>query len=141
MNADSLFSMSVRVGNMNACAVFFMFMSCVWLCFLHMCANPSLSSHLRYPYFFIYLSILNPLSLPVHSQLTLDDFSLFRQIEATEYVDDLFELKSRYGTPGLRQFAELVNREMFWVITAVCGEQNLVKRMKIVKQFIKVARE
>ncbi|KAF0289315.1 Rap guanine nucleotide exchange factor 2 [Amphibalanus amphitrite] len=73
-------------------------------------------------------------------KLTLDDFSLFRQIEATEYVDDLFELKSRYGTPGLRQFAELVNREMFWVITAVCGEHNVVKRMKIVKQFIKVAR-
>ncbi|XP_037084302.1 LOW QUALITY PROTEIN: rap guanine nucleotide exchange factor 2-like [Pollicipes pollicipes] len=79
-------------------------------------------------------------ALEVAVQLTLDDFSLFRQIEATEYVDDLFELKSRYGTPGLKQFAELVNREMFWVITAVCGEHNLVKRMKIVKQFIKVAR-
>ncbi|XP_043208964.1 rap guanine nucleotide exchange factor 6-like, partial [Amphibalanus amphitrite] len=79
-------------------------------------------------------------ALEVAVQLTLDDFSLFRQIEATEYVDDLFELKSRYGTPGLRQFAELVNREMFWVITAVCGEHNVVKRMKIVKQFIKVAR-
>lgn len=29
---------------------------------------------------------------------------------------------------------------MFWVVSEVCGEQNLVKRMKTIKQFIKVAR-
>lgn len=65
----------------------------------------------------------------------------YRQIESTEYVDDLFELKSRYGVPMLRQFAELVNREMFWVVTEVCSEHNLVRRSKIIKQFIKIARE
>lgn len=64
-----------------------------------------------------------------------------RQIESTEYVDDLFELKSRYGVPMLSQFAELVNREMFWVVTEVCSEHNLVRRSKIIKQFIKIARE
>jgi len=40
-------------------------------------------------------------------QLTLQDFSIFRQIESTEYVDDLYELKSRYGCPMLSQFAEV----------------------------------
>lgn len=40
-------------------------------------------------------------------QLTLQDFSIFRQIEATEYVDDLFQLDSRYGTPMLSKFAEV----------------------------------
>lgn len=64
---------------------------------------------------------------------------IIRQIESTEYVDDLFELKSRYGVPMLRQFAELVNREMFWVVTEVCSEHNLVRRSKIIKQFIKIA--
>jgi len=64
-----------------------------------------------------------------------------RQIESTEYVDDLFELKSRYGVPMLSQFAELVNREMFWVVTEVCSEHNLVRRSKIIKQFIKIARK
>lgn len=39
----------------------------------------------------------------------------------------------------LDQFAALVNREMFWVVTEVCGEHNPVRRMKIIKQFIKVA--
>lgn len=56
-------------------------------------------------------------------------------------MDDLFELKSRYGVPMLSQFEELVNREMFWVVTEVCSEHNLVRRSKIIKQFIKIARE
>ncbi|XP_055922123.1 rap guanine nucleotide exchange factor 2 isoform X3 [Eupeodes corollae] len=73
-------------------------------------------------------------------QLTFQDFAIFRQIESTEYVDELFELNSKYGVPMLKQFAELVNREMFWVVTEVCSEHNIVRRMKIVKQFIKIAR-
>ncbi|CAA9998648.1 unnamed protein product, partial [Nesidiocoris tenuis] len=80
-------------------------------------------------------------AVEVAIQLTLQDFSIFRQIESTEYVDDLFDLTSRYGTPMLTQFAELVNREMFWVVTEVCSEHNLVRRSKIIKQFIKVARQ
>jgi Rap guanine nucleotide exchange factor 2 len=80
-------------------------------------------------------------AIEVAIQLTLQDFSIFRQIEPTEYVDDLFELKSKYGTPMLEQFAALVNKEMFWVVTEVCSEHNPVRRMKIIKQFIKVARE
>lgn len=80
-------------------------------------------------------------AVEVAIQLTLQDFSIFRQIESTEYVDDLFELKSRYGIPMLSQFAELVNREMFWVVTEVCSEHNLVRRSKIIKQFIKIARK
>lgn len=99
-------------------------------------------------------------------QLTFQDFAIFRQIESTEYVDDLFHSSSsssgaasscsaqtadqatihaaphqRYGTPlMLHQFAELVNREMFWVVTEVCSEPNLVRRSKILKQFVKIAR-
>ena len=30
---------------------------------------------------------------------------------------------------------------MFWVVTEICGETNLVKRMKILKHFIKIASE
>ncbi|XP_066599795.1 rap guanine nucleotide exchange factor 2-like isoform X6 [Prorops nasuta] len=80
-------------------------------------------------------------AVEVAVQLTFQDFSIFRQIESTEYVDDLFELKSKYGVPMLSQFAELVNREMFWVVTEVCSEHNLVRRSKIIKQFIKIARQ
>ncbi|XP_048525291.1 rap guanine nucleotide exchange factor 6 isoform X5 [Dendroctonus ponderosae] len=80
-------------------------------------------------------------AVEVAIQLTLQDFSIFRQIEPTEYIDDLFQLKSRYGTPMLDQFETLVNKEMFWVVSEVCSEQNPVRRMKIIKQFIKVARQ
>lgn len=41
--------------------------------------------------------------------------------------------------PMLTKFAELVNKEMFWVVTEVCSEHNPLRRMRIVKQFIKVA--
>merc|ERR1719150_794267 len=82
---------------------------------------------------------LNPVE--VSTQLMVEDFTIFRQIEATEYVEDLFEIKSRYGTPNLNTFSALVNREMMWVISEVVAEQNIHKRMRVIKQFIKIARQ
>nr|XP_045621434.1 uncharacterized protein LOC123772381 isoform X4 [Procambarus clarkii] len=87
----------------------------------------------------VYFLQLNSVELAI--QLTLEDYTVFRQIEPTEYIDYLFNLKSNYGTPALSLFAELVNREMFWVVSEVTSEHNLVKRSKTVKQFIKVARQ
>ena len=82
---------------------------------------------------------LNPVE--VSTQLMVEDFTIFRQIEATEYVEDLFEIKSRYGTPNLNTFSALVNREMMWVISEVVAELNIHKRMRVIKQFVKVARQ
>jgi Rap guanine nucleotide exchange factor 2 len=81
---------------------------------------------------------LNPNEIAI--QLTHQDFQIFRQIESTEYIDDLFIIKSKYGTPMLNKFSELVNNEMFWVVGEICKETNIVRRMKIIKQFIKIAR-
>ena len=53
---------------------------------------------------------LNPVE--VATQLMVEDFTIFRQIEATEYIDDLFEIKSRYGTPSLTHFCELVSSKV-----------------------------
>lgn len=75
------------------------------------------------------------------AQLTLQDFAVFASIEPTEYVDNLFDLKSSYGWPKLGQFEELVNREMWWVATETLREKNLFRRAKIIKKFIKVARK
>ncbi|XP_063444362.1 rap guanine nucleotide exchange factor 6-like isoform X6 [Mytilus trossulus] len=86
------------------------------------------------------ISLLQLNTTEVASQLTLEDFKVFKDIEPTEYIDDLFKLNARYGTPSLNKFSELVNREMFWVISEVCGELNLVRRMKLIKHFIKMAR-
>ncbi|XP_076458916.1 rap guanine nucleotide exchange factor 2-like isoform X3 [Babylonia areolata] len=86
------------------------------------------------------ISLLQLQATEVAWQLTLQDFAVFCQIEPTEYIDDLFELDSVYGCPMIRKFAELVNREMFWVVTEICGEANVVKRMKLIKHFIKIAK-
>lgn len=91
---------------------------------------------------FVNLLQLNPVE--VSTQLMVEDFTIFRQIEATEYIDDLYELSStlsRFGTPSLSLFAELVNREMMWTIGEIVSESNATKRMRIIKQFIKVARQ
>ncbi|XP_013407362.1 rap guanine nucleotide exchange factor 2 isoform X1 [Lingula anatina] len=86
------------------------------------------------------ISFLQLKSIEIATQLTLEDFHIFANIEATEYIDDLFDLPSKYGTPNILQFQELVNREMFWVTTEVVRETNIIKRMKIIKHFIKIAR-
>ena len=57
----------------------------------------------------------------------------------TEYIDDVFKLESAFGTPNLTKFGNLVNEEMFWVITEIVSENNQAKRVKIIKQFIKIA--
>lgn len=81
---------------------------------------------------------LNPNEMAI--QLTNQDFQIFRQIESTEYIDDLFLIKSKYRTPMLNKFSELVNNEMFWVVSEICREPNIVRRSKIIKQFVKIAR-
>lgn len=76
----------------------------------------------------------------VAAQLTLNDFHLFHQIQSTEYIDELFDRSSRFGTPNLTPFVRLVNKETYWVVTEVLNESNLIRRVKLVKHFIKIAR-
>uniref|UniRef100_A0A2C9LIN6 Rap guanine nucleotide exchange factor 2 n=1 Tax=Biomphalaria glabrata TaxID=6526 RepID=A0A2C9LIN6_BIOGL len=88
-------------------------------------------------------SLISLLQLYPHEvawQLTLNDYRVFRDIEPTEYIDDLYDIKSKYGCHQLHKFAELVNKEMFWVITEITNETNLVKRTKLLKHFIKIAK-
>lgn len=53
------------------------------------------------------ISLLQLHTTEVASQLTLDDFKVFKSIEPTEYIDNLFGLKSKYGTPNLQKFTEV----------------------------------
>ena len=85
------------------------------------------------------VNILQLNALEVAIQLMVEDFTVFREIETTEYIDKLFELESRFGTPNLTRFGDLINKEMMWAITEIVSETNLSRRVKIVKQFIKIA--
>ena len=37
-------------------------------------------------------------------------FPFRSQIETTEYIDKVFDLKSKFGTPNLTKFEDLVNK-------------------------------
>uniref|UniRef100_A0A8C9SE99 Rap guanine nucleotide exchange factor (GEF) 6 n=1 Tax=Scleropages formosus TaxID=113540 RepID=A0A8C9SE99_SCLFO len=85
------------------------------------------------------INLLQLSTIEVAAQLSIRDFELFRNIESTEYVDDLFKLEPAAGDTHLRQFEDLINQETFWVATEILKEANTLKRMKTIKHFIKVA--
>ncbi|KAF7666715.1 hypothetical protein LDENG_00094700 [Lucifuga dentata] len=85
------------------------------------------------------ISLLQLSTMEVAAQLSMRDFDLFRNIESTEYVDDLFKLDSAAGSGNLKQFEEVINQETFWVATEILKEPNTLKRMKTIKHFIKIA--
>ncbi|XP_036051021.1 rap guanine nucleotide exchange factor 6 isoform X14 [Onychomys torridus] len=85
------------------------------------------------------LSMLQLSTIEVATQLSMRDFDLFRSIEPTEYIDDLFKLDSKTGNAHLKQFEDIVNQETFWVASEILSESNQLKRMKIIKHFIKIA--
>ncbi|XP_038563500.1 rap guanine nucleotide exchange factor 6 isoform X6 [Micropterus salmoides] len=85
------------------------------------------------------ISLLQLSTMEVAAQLSMRDFELFRNIESTEYVDDLFKLDSSIGSGNLKKFEEVINQETFWVATEILKEPNALKRMKTIKHFIKIA--
>ncbi|XP_040188402.1 rap guanine nucleotide exchange factor 2 isoform X5 [Rana temporaria] len=85
------------------------------------------------------LSLLQLSTIEVATQLSMRNFELFRNIEPTEYIEDLFKLKSKIASTNLKNFEDVINQETFWVATEILKETNQLKRMKIIKHFIKIA--
>lgn len=85
------------------------------------------------------ISLLQLSTIEVATQLSMRDFELFRNIEPTEYIDDLFKRESKTGNVHLKQFEDVINQETFWVATEILKETVQWKRMKIMKHFIKIA--
>ncbi|KAJ8023170.1 Rap guanine nucleotide exchange factor 2 [Holothuria leucospilota] len=79
--------------------------------------------------------------IEVATQLSLRDYKIFQRIESTDFIDNLFDLpRPVQDSDALKEFEDLVNLEMFWVVTEVCCETSIVKRAKILKHFIKIAK-
>ncbi|XP_029766488.1 rap guanine nucleotide exchange factor 2 isoform X5 [Terrapene carolina triunguis] len=85
------------------------------------------------------ISLLQLSTVEMAAQLSMRNFELFRNIEPTEYIDDLFKLKSKTSCANLKKFEEVINQETFWVASEILRETNQLKRMKIIKHFIKIA--
>ncbi|XP_036708898.1 rap guanine nucleotide exchange factor 2 isoform X7 [Balaenoptera musculus] len=85
------------------------------------------------------ISLLQLSTVEAATQLSMRNFELFRNIEPTEYIDDLFKLRSKTSCANLKKFEEVINQETFWVASEILRETNQLKRMKIIKHFIKIA--
>ncbi|XP_038648246.1 rap guanine nucleotide exchange factor 2 isoform X5 [Scyliorhinus canicula] len=86
-----------------------------------------------------HITLLQLSMIEVATQLSMRNFELFRNIEPTEYIDDLFKLKAKTECTNLKKFENIINQETFWVATEILKESNQLKRMKIIKHFIKMA--
>ncbi|XP_071829780.1 rap guanine nucleotide exchange factor 2-like isoform X5 [Apostichopus japonicus] len=79
--------------------------------------------------------------IEVATQLSLRDYKIFQRIESTDFIDNLFDLpRPVQDSDALKEFEDLVNLEMFWVVSEVCLESSMVKRAKMLKHFIKIAK-
>uniref|UniRef100_A0A5K4FE73 Rap guanine nucleotide exchange factor 2 n=1 Tax=Schistosoma mansoni TaxID=6183 RepID=A0A5K4FE73_SCHMA len=96
------------------------------------------------------------------ARLTIDDYEIFRSVQSTEYIDEIFGLSNAYvnnisssvignngnssntgyatGHENLDRFTDLVNREAYWAPTEICNETNLNRRVDLLKRFIKLAK-
>ncbi|XP_039273459.2 rap guanine nucleotide exchange factor 6-like isoform X6 [Styela clava] len=79
---------------------------------------------------------LNCFEVALH--LTLQDYERFKTVEQTDFIDDLFHLNEESLT-NFKSFEDLVNRELFWVVSTLCLEPNLLRRSKMLKHFTKIA--
>ncbi|XP_062520302.1 rap guanine nucleotide exchange factor 6-like isoform X2 [Corticium candelabrum] len=73
-------------------------------------------------------------------ELTMRDFETFQTIDAAEFIVDLWGCQSNVQADHLKEFADLVNQEMFWVVTEICRTRSSHNRVKVLKAFIKAAR-
>ena len=86
------------------------------------------------------ITLLSLNTAQIGIELTLTDFNTFSSIEPQEFIFDIFEMKIEdLPNSKLMEFESLSNKEMFWVINEILNETNLVKRVKIIKYFIKTA--
>lgn len=77
--------------------------------------------------------------IEVAAQLTLKDYCIFKSIDSSEYVEKIFNKETENGCKNLKSFAELSNQELYWVINEILRESNILKRAKIIKNFIQIA--
>ncbi|XP_047125253.1 rap guanine nucleotide exchange factor 6 [Hydra vulgaris] len=85
-------------------------------------------------------NLLQLTPLDVAKELTLQDFDLFRNVDSREYIYNLFESNNERKSKNLRCVEQTTNTEMFWVISEICLESNIAKRVKLLKYYIKVAK-
>jgi len=69
---------------------------------------------------------------------TLHDHQMFCRIDPLEFVNHIYKLKGK-DTTNLNHFVNQFNRMNYWVVTEICSQPKLEKRVLQIKKFIKLA--
>ncbi|KAL6607067.1 ras GEF [Neocallimastix sp. 'constans'] len=84
------------------------------------------------------LSQLDPVA--VAEQLCLYDFKLMKNIHPIEYLNQIWGNKENEDSPCLNFFISRFNLESFWAATEVLQEEDLKKRIEVLKKIIQVTK-
>ena len=87
-----------------------------------------------------HVSLLQLTPIEIATQMMVEDFKFFTDIEQTEYAEWLFEVKSKNGIANLEKFSNLANKEILWVVSEIVGESKISKRIRMVRHFLNIAK-
>ncbi|KAL7669624.1 hypothetical protein ACOME3_010271 [Neoechinorhynchus agilis] len=98
---------------------------------------------------------LNILSVDIYelaSQLSLRAYVLFSNVKSQEYINHIFKWsigkqkhpyessnRDLLESPNLDILSNMINREMYWVVSEVVKQSNVNRRVLVIKKFIKLA--
>ena len=79
-------------------------------------------------------------SREIACHLTMYDWNLFSNIQQMEFIYQVFG-RHRFSriTSNLDLLTRRFNEIQYWVVTEVCNESNLHKRVKVLVKMIKIA--
>jgi len=69
---------------------------------------------------------------------TLHDHQLFARIDPLEFINHIYRIKGK-DTTNINNFVNQFNKMNYWVVTEICSQPNIQKRVLQIKKFIKLA--
>lgn len=73
-------------------------------------------------------------------QLCLHDFKLFQNIQAIEYLNQIWRKPGDENSPGLDYFISRFDIMSYWLVTEVCSTKDKKARIKVLEKFILLAK-
>ncbi|XP_065908690.1 rap guanine nucleotide exchange factor 6-like isoform X2 [Dysidea avara] len=76
----------------------------------------------------------------ITQEFTRIDSLVFCDIDATEYLDDLWSRHGPHLHVNISKFEDMTNNHLYWTITTILQEQSSTRRAEILRHMIKIAK-
>ncbi|XP_065908708.1 rap guanine nucleotide exchange factor 2-like isoform X1 [Dysidea avara] len=76
----------------------------------------------------------------IAQEFTRIDSLVFCDIDATEYLDDLWSRHGPHLHVNISKFEEMTNYHLYWTVTTILQEQSSTRRAEIIRHMIKIAK-